>query len=467
MMSKNNDPQDESIEEPEPDAVTGSVSASDPEHEVIEGETLEGPHDSPEGVSNDSPEATESEDLGESLDSKSAEDDANVDSTATVVDGDEETHDYESSVADDDGMTTVDSDESKKPEVAEDDSADEDEDASTDSETSDEQSVSAESQLNQTAPKDSSRTPKSDDEPQFRGALLTGWGVAAVALLAIAGYGIYSGTQTTVPQAAVSYSSDEKDATDKTCQDFADADLKCEIFVKDSYDVPGGGFIEQSADAGSKIKKDSTIKIVYSSGPQFGEMPDVSGLPIDTASTELSKEGIEIAGTKKVDNSGIPAGHIVGSSIKPGSVTDNGQEIRLTISSGVTTAPDFKDMSADQAIKEASDAGLEAKIDWVEGPAPYGVVKGQSIEEGTEIKDGMITVEVSRPFDGAALQIPQVEGMPQDKALSMFYDSGITMLNIVEVDGDTDEILSVSPSGSQYVSASQVVTVVVSTTEDD
>lgn len=462
MTSTNDDPRDENIKENEPDVASGSDSTSDselvtPEDSTVD-DSLEGPLLGPEPAdpaSDDSEESVPEQEI-ESVD---------PDSEASIENSndkplDDSTPDYESSVADDDGMASFHSED----EVAEPVETDEDANHPVDE---DQPSATAETQQDPVVVKDSSDHAKLEDEPQFRGALLAGWGVAAVALLAIAGYGIFNATQTTVPQASVSYSADDKDASDKTCKVFLGEDLKCEVFLKNSYDVPGGGLIEQSVDAGSRVKKDSTVKVIYSSGPQFGEMPDVSGLPLDTASTELSKEGIKIGGTKKVDNSGLPAGHIVGSSIRPGVVTDNGQEIQLTVSSGVTTTPDFTNMSADQALKEASDAGLTAKIDWVEGAAPYGVVTGQSVEEGEENADGMITVEVSRPYEGISLQIPKVEGMTQDEALESLYDSGITMLNIVEVEGDKDEILSVSPSESQYVSSSQVVTVVVSTTDHE
>lgn len=293
---------------------------------------------------------------------------------------------------------------------------------------------------------------------------LAGWTVAVVALLGIGGFAIYNGTQTTVPLAPASYSEAEK-ATDETCDAFEEADLKCEVFTKPSYDAPSGSIITQSAAAGEKIRKGSTVSVTYSSGPEFGEMPDVIGIPLEYASTELNAEAIEIERTEEVDNSGLPSGHVVSSSVEKGSVTTNGDSVVLTISSGKVTAPDFADMSTDQAAKEAADAGIDLNIEWVEGSEPYGVVQSQSIEEGKQITDGTITVEVNRPFGDSAIAIPEVTGMGQDEATSTLNEAGITMLNIVEVPGDKDEVLNVSPSESNYVSASQVVTVVVSVTD--
>lgn len=325
----------------------------------------------------------------------------------------------------------------------------------------------ADSQSDEPGVKESSDDAEAAESLQNKRLLngaLAGWTVAVVALLGIGGFAIYNGTQTTVPLAPASYSEAEK-ATDETCDAFEEADLKCEVFTKPSYDAPSGSIITQSAAAGEKIRKGSTVSVTYSSGPEFGEMPDVIGIPLEYASTELNAEAIEIERTEEVDNSGLPSGHVVSSSVEKGSVTTNGDSVVLTISSGKVTAPDFADMSTDQAAKEAADAGIDLNIEWVEGSEPYGVVQSQSIEEGKQITDGTITVEVNRPFGDSAIAIPEVTGMGQDEATSTLNEAGITMLNIVEVPGDKDEVLNVSPSESNYVSASQVVTVVVSVTD--
>lgn len=469
MTSKNNDPQNGDIGENEPDDSSGSFSASEPQTEEIDAvdEQLSSDMVSEGGIASpsdnegdgDSPSGP-ADATTVSIDSDESDDEASDEPTAEVPVASEKDPaepkgpelDAENNEEPADGavvgavpVTTT----GEAPEAA------------------DEQSVPAETQSNTTPPQDSTQDSLAGTTPQFRGALLAGWGVAAVALLAIGGYTVYNATQTTVPQAPVYYASDDSKASEKSCDAFTKADLKCEVLTKDSYDIPAGGIIEQSADAGSQIKKDSTIKIIYSAGPQFGEMPDVAGLPLDTASTELAKESIKVSGTKKVDNSGYPAGRVVEGSVREGAVTDKDQEIQLTISSGVTRAPDFSNMSADQALKAATDAGLTGKINWVEGAAPYGVVVGQSVQAGEEIADGMVTVDVSRPYEGSSLQIPEVEGEKQDKALEKLYESGITMLNIVEVEGGKDEVLSVSPSESQYVSSTQVVTVVVSSPDSE
>lgn len=325
----------------------------------------------------------------------------------------------------------------------------------------------ADSQANDSESKDSSddtETAESLQNKKLLNGALAGWTIAIVALLGIGGFAIYNGTQTTVPLAPASYSESD-DATAETCEAFEDADLKCEVFTKPSYDAPNGSIITQSASAGEKIRKGSTVSVTYSSGPEFGEMPDVIGIPLEYASTELNAEAIEIERTEEVDNSGLPSGHIVNSSVEKGSVTTNGDSVVLTISSGKVTAPDFTDMSTDQAAKEAADLGIELNIDWVEGSEPYGAVQSQSVDEGDPITDGAVTVEVNRPAGDAAIAIPEVTGMGQDEAVSTLNEAGITMLNIVEVPGDEDEVLNVSPSESNYVSASQVVTVVVTVTD--
>lgn len=461
MMSTNNDPREEGTEENEPDDSSDSFSASAPD---TDGPTAADEQSSADMIAEGGRPTDYEDELGASTEEHgySGNDE---DTVQTVTESNpEESESSDASLETDDGVEDGDDTSADGAQAVVPPSLTYNE---PQAESTEEPSVSAESQSNQGDTQDSSPDALAKTTPQFRGAFLAGWGIAAVALLSIGGYGIYNATQTTVPQAPVYFAADDAKATDKSCAEFEKADLNCEVFTKDSYDIPGGGLIEQSTDAGSRIKKDSTIKIIYSAGPQFGEMPDITGLPLDTASTELSKQRIKVADTKKVDNSGLPAGHVVSSNVRDGAVTEKDQEVNLTISSGVTSAPDFEDMSADQALKEATDAGLKAEINWVEGPAPYGVVVAQSVQAGEEITDGMITVDVKRPYDGASLQIPDIVGESQDKALETLYDSGITMLNIVEVEGDKDEVLSVSPSESQYVSSSQVVTVVISTTESD
>lgn len=343
--------------------------------------------------------------------------------------------------------------------------------AGDDAKASDEQQSTADGQTNTEYVQDSSTSAFQNEEPQNReqrkmaSALIAGWGVALLSIAAIAGYGIYNASQTTVPQADVSYSVTDGN-TDKICKKFKNADLDCEVYLKNSYDVPGGGFIGQNLDAGSRVKKDNTVKIVYSSGPQFGEMPDVVGLPLDIASDEMSKQGLKIGKTTEVDNSGVAKGRVAGASVRIGSVTDNGDEIDLMISSGVTRAEDFSGISADQAVQKAENAGLNAKIEWVPtgDSESYGTIVDQSVAEDEKITDGQITLYAARPYEGEAIEVPKVTGETRDDAVSKLNEAGITNLNIVEVEGDKDKVLAVTPSESNYVSSESTVTLVVQTT---
>lgn len=409
-----------------------------------------------------------------------------------VQDESDTTESEQSIESDEDDSTSVDSeDESEtdsseavqdKAEIIEDDSVDVDSNDSLDNGENVTSGTSVEDAPEQTedvipeetvdeSPKSVEDTEEkaSDEKPLDKNTLLmlSGWGVAGFALLAILGLGSYSGAHTTVPQAPVTYSADNENFEKDACKEFNDAKIKCEVVTVNTYDVPAGNLVKQSSPAGSRVKKNSSVQIAYSLGPKFGEMPDIKGLPIDEATDALAKQGVKVGQVTEVDNSGQVKGHVVGSNVRTGSVTDNGDVVNLTVSSGKIITPDFEGLSVDQALKTAADAGIDAKINWVEGNEPYGVISAQSSAKDSELKGGTITLDATKPYDGQSLQIPEVEGEKQDDAVQKLNESGITNLNIVEVQGKSDKVLSVSPSESQYVSPSQVVTVVVSSPDAD
>ena len=95
--------------------------------------------------------------------------------------------------------------------------------------------------------------------------------------------------------------------------------------------------ISQSVAGGTKVARDTEIKLIVSKGREnadMAEIPDVTGKDYRTAAAELEKLGLIVIVDKSVDAPGVVRDAVVSQTIKPGSKVKKGTTIHLTISSG-------------------------------------------------------------------------------------------------------------------------------------
>ena len=96
-----------------------------------------------------------------------------------------------------------------------------------------------------------------------------------------------------------------------------------------------GYVMEQGTKAGTKIAKNTRVKIVVSSGKKKEEvtMPDVKGLNQDKAQKELEKLGLKVSVTYEY-SSMYTEGEVISTTYEPGTKVAKGTEVGMQVSKG-------------------------------------------------------------------------------------------------------------------------------------
>ena len=99
-------------------------------------------------------------------------------------------------------------------------------------------------------------------------------------------------------------------------------------------DVPAGDVISQTPDGNSKAKKDDTITIIVSRGPQQQKMISVLGLSEQAARDALAGINVTVSSVNSDYSDTVPEGNVISQSISEGTFVNPGTTVTLTISLG-------------------------------------------------------------------------------------------------------------------------------------
>lgn len=232
--------------------------------------------------------------------------------------------------------------------------------------------------------------PKQRDKPKKRDKSKTKlWIVAAVLLLTVAvvsgliAYMSYTrGKEVAVP--------DILNKDEKTAEQM----LKGKGLLMDAEravsDKPEGIVFDTKPAVGMMVKVNSTVKVKVSSGPETVDIPDLTSMTAEEATSKLNELGLNAKITQINDNT-IPSGKVVRQSATS---APKGGTVELFVSKGpevsIVYVPSFESITSDK-IKESVEAaglklaGLEYKYDPTK---PDNVAVGQNIPKDTPVPQG-------------------------------------------------------------------------------
>lgn len=175
--------------------------------------------------------------------------------------------------------------------------------------------------------------------------------------------------------------------------------------IKISDTVPSpefekGKIIEQNPDEGTKVKIDSEVSVVVSSGLQTIVMPDLINETLPSAKSKLEGLGLEVDAVQKTDEK-ITLGHVITTDPAAETEVKKGDKVTLYISSGSPAlpipAPDLIGATEVEARSKLSILGLRiGKVTPVDSDQPIGVVVKQTPDKDMKLKKGdAVDIEVS------------------------------------------------------------------------
>jgi serine/threonine-protein kinase len=230
--------------------------------------------------------------------------------------------------------------------------------------------------------------------------------------------------------------------------------------VKHAYSdtVKRGTVISTDPKAGSRIRKNDSVKLTISDGPETVKVPDLQGVPLAKARAQLKKGGLEPGMVNKAFSDEIDQGSVISTDPGAGTERHTGSAIALTVSKGSPVdVPDVTGEDVADARADLEDAGLEVKIaaEQVNSEYDKGQVAAQTPEGDSQAAEGdTVTLTLSKGPE--MIEVPDVVGDSVDDAKSALEDAGFKVdedRGLLGLFGDTVKSQSVeggetAPKGS-------------------
>jgi eukaryotic-like serine/threonine-protein kinase len=167
---------------------------------------------------------------------------------------------------------------------------------------------------------------------------------------------------------------------------------------------PVGTVLATAPKAGTEVIEGAVVRVNVSKGPRPVAVPNVVGMPFESAESTLQGAGFAVASEEA--ESDEPAGVVVGQDPAAGTQQAKGSVIRLQVSSGPQTSqvPDVGSLSEADASAQLQTSGFDVQVveEIVDTEDLDGRVLSQDPEGGTEAEQGTTVVIVVGRFEPPA-----------------------------------------------------------------
>ncbi len=310
------------------------------------------------------------------------------------------------------------------------------------------------------------RPPPPQYEPPKRGRPLWPWllAIGAVLALLIAGWFFYDSIQRQIQgeeTVAVPYVVGIPQALAK--QNITDAGLIPQVRLVANSDVEEGVVFAQNPTEGTRVDKETVVRIDVSSGKPEVTIPSVVGQTVEDAVAELTRAGLN-AQVVEV-NSDKDVGTVTAQSPGAGTVVVEGTQVRINVSQGPkpVSVPNVVGLPYDQAASELQRAGFSVSRIDEDSDQAAGIVTSQTPSGGSQgSKGSTVTVTVSKGPSTSA--VPDVTTQDVAIAQTTLEAAGFRTRVVLE---DTDDptadgiVVSQDPVGGTQSKPDTLVTLFV------
>jgi len=218
-----------------------------------------------------------------------------------------------------------------------------------------------------------------------------------------------------------------------------------------SETVPRGDVVSSSPGPGARVRKDGTVALVVSAGPERHAVPDVAGTSLAEAKRAITAARLAVGTVRYAYSSDVRAGRVVGSSPGAGRSLAPNTPVTLTVSRGPAPValPSVVGLPVDQAQQQLTDAGFTVQV----APSPVysdtvaaGDVARQSPGGATAPTGATVTLTLSQ---GPQLfPVPDVTGETADQATGTLEAAGFKV-HVITVNplADNPTVHEQSPGG--------------------
>lgn len=219
----------------------------------------------------------------------------------------------------------------------------------------------------------------------------------AIVLFAAGGFAlinkITSGEEVVVPQVVGM-------KQDQAVSELEALNLKYKIIEGESDEYDPGYVIDQSIDAGTKVKEGKIIELTVCVGSDAVEVPDVTDKTEDAATLMLEDAGFKVE-VKEESSNDVDEGKVIRQSPNGGQKLNKGESVIIVVSTGEedVTVPNVIGLTKDDAIAKLSAANLKYSITSYEYSDSYdaGYVMYQNYGSGEKVApETVINIKISK-----------------------------------------------------------------------
>lgn len=237
--------------------------------------------------------------------------------------------------------------------------------------------------------------------------------------------------------------------TDDITEELEKLGLKIEVKSTQNSDKPENTILETDPKAGTKVKKDTIIKVVVSSGEEQVDMPDFRGYEITNIKQVLASRGLNNYTINEEYSDNVEKGYLIKQSPSAETKIGKNTKIEITVSKGpevkLVDVKDVKGKSLSEAQELLKGLDIDVKEETVNDKKQDGIVLEQSlpitkVQEGTPItltvgkyEEKKVENEV---IDIAGLGLKS--GMKVDEAVALLLSHNLSY----EIDGVGDIVES-------------------------
>jgi eukaryotic-like serine/threonine-protein kinase len=187
---------------------------------------------------------------------------------------------------------------------------------------------------------------------------------------------------------------------DQAVSELTSAGLKVNVVPVNSLE-PVDRVLATAPKAGTEVIVGTTIRVNVSKGPKPISVPNVIGMPFESAESTLQGAGFAVARQDVDDND--PVGVVVGQNPAAGTQQGKGSVITLQVSKGPQSSqvPDVTSLSAQDATAQLTQSGFEVQSveEIVDSQDLDGRVLSQDPEGGSKAEQGTTVVIVVGRFE--------------------------------------------------------------------
>lgn len=275
---------------------------------------------------------------------------------------------------------------------------------------------------------------------------------------------------------------------DRARDRLAETGLEADVERRVEHSDPEGVVVGQEPEAGTRVERDDTVRLVVSAGRDRGEtttgpgtttgpatttdaattsapsavrVPEVVGMTASDATNALRDAGFDVRLAPV--RSDQPAGTVVGQVPSAGTRAQAGSEVRLNVAREPepATVPDAVGLELAEAARTFASEGLRVAARYVPSGEAQGRVVAQAQPAGTERRSGdTVQLNVSTGAEPApATPVPGVVRQPLDDARRALERAGFEVLAL-KLEGEIrreDLVASHSPAGGASVPRGSLV----------